>query len=53
MPIISTSSDHLYVLYSLVLGIPGIFLMLFEVSIRRKILFCGRLKGTDNIDNKK
>ena len=39
MPIISTSSDHLYVLYSLVLGIPGIFLMLFEVSIRRKNSF--------------
>ena len=48
---ISISSDHLYVLYSLVLGIPGIFLMLFEVSIRRKILFCGRLRGTDNTDN--
>ena len=48
---ISTSSDHFFVLYSLVLDIPGIFLMLFEVSIRRKILFCGILKGTDNIDN--
>ena len=48
---ISISSDHLYVLYSLVLSIPGIFLMLFEVSIRRKILFCGRLRGTDNVDN--